>query len=69
MLGGHVLVLQLLRLVERAVEHLRERGRDAWLLRHTFRARLLGELFLRLGPQRVRVRDERAREILVEQRE
>ena len=64
-----VLVLQLLRLVEGAVEHLRELRADLRLLLRALDARLLGERRLGLRAQRVRVGHELARQLLVEQRE
>ena len=68
-LGRDVVVLELLRLVRRAVEHLRERGRRAGLLLDALAARLLRERSLGLGAQRLRVRDEGLRQVLVEERE
>ena len=64
-----VLVLQLLRLVEGAVEHLRELRADLRLLLRALDARLLGERRLGLRAQRVGVGHELARQLLVEQRE
>jgi hypothetical protein len=69
MLRGDVVVLELLRLVEGAVQHLRERGRDLRLLLRALDARLLRETRLGLGAQRFGVGDELPRELLVEQRE
>ena len=69
MLRCDVLVLELLRLVDGAVEHLRERGGHAGLLLRALDARLLRERRLGLSTQRVRVGDELARQLLVEERE
>ena len=68
-LRGDVLVLELSRLVGGAVEHLRERRGDARLLLRTVDARLLRERGLGLRAQRLRVGNELARQLLVEQRE
>ncbi len=64
-----VLVLELLRLVEGAVEHLRELRADLRLLLRALDAGLLGERRLGLRAQRVGIGDELARQLLVEQRE
>ena len=69
MLRRDVLVLELLRLVEGAVEHLGERGRHGRLLLRALDARLLRECRLGLRAQRVGVGHELARQLLVEERE
>ncbi len=69
MLGRHVVVLHALRLVQRLVEHLRQRGRHGRLLLRALDARFRGQGGLRLRTERVGVGDELARQLLVEQRE
>ena len=64
-----ILVLHPLRLVERAVEDLRERSGESRLLLRAFDAGLLGERRLSLGSQRFGVGHELARQLLVEQRQ
>ena len=64
-----VLVLHPLRLVEGAVEHLRELRADLRLLLRALDAGLLRERRLGLRAQRVHVGDELARQLLVEERE
>ncbi len=68
-LDGDVLVVELLRLFACLVERARQLGRDARLLRRAFHGRLLREPRFRLRPQRLRRRHERARQLLVEQRQ
>ena len=68
-LDGDVLVVELLRFVACAVERLRELGRHARLLRGAFDGRLLRKSRFRLRAQRLGRRDERPRQLLVEQRE
>ena len=69
MLGRDVLVLQLLRLVERLVEDARERGARLRLLRGALDRGLCGERRLGLGAQRGGIGHELRRQLLVEQRE
>ncbi len=69
MLRSDVLVLELLRLVEGPVEHLRERRRHGRLLLRALDARLLRQRRLGLRAQRLRVGNELARQFLVEERE
>ena len=69
MLRGDVVVLHPLRLVESAVEHLRQRGGEARLLLRALDARLLRQGRLGLRAQRVRIGNKLARQLLIEQRE
>ncbi len=69
MLGRDVLVLELARLVEGAVEHTREGGPDLRLLRAALDGRLAAQGCLCLGAELGRVRDELLRQLLVEERE
>ncbi len=69
MLGRHVVVLHSLRLVERRVQNARELRRHRGLLLRAFDARLRRERRLGMRAQRVRVGDELARQLLVEERE
>ena len=68
-LDRHVVVVELLGFGACLVQRARQRGRDARLLRRAFDGRLLGEPRFRLRPQRLSRRDERARQLLVEQRQ
>ncbi len=69
MLSRDVLVLELARLVESTVEHLREGRGDGRLLLRALDPRLLSQRRLGLCAQRLRVGNKLARQILVEQRE
>ena len=73
MLRRDILVVHRPRFVLGAVQHLREFGRGAGLLRGALHRRLLRELRLALGAKGIhrlaRALDERARELLVEERD
>ena len=66
-LGRHVVVLQLLRLVERPIEDLRQRGRHGGLLLPALDPRLPGQLLLGRRAKLFGRFHECARQILVEQ--
>jgi hypothetical protein len=68
-LGRDVVVLELPRLLERLVEHARERGAGRRLLRGALDRRLRCERGLGLGAQSGRVGDELLDELLLDQRE
>ena len=68
-LDGDVLVVELLRFGARLVERARQPGRHARLLCGALHGRLLCQPRFCLRPQRLRRRDERARQLLVEQRQ
>jgi hypothetical protein len=68
-LGRDELVLHALRLVLGLVEHAAERGRQRRLLLGTLCTRLLRQRRVGLRAERVRIGDEPARQVLIEQRD